>query len=316
MKCPGQDTRYWKPGDIFEEPCPHCGHAIEFFKDESTRKCRQCHRLVTNPRMDFGCAAYCKYAEQCLGELSPDLLSKRTDLLKDRVAVEMKKYFRHDFKSINHAIRVARYAEQIAIDSHDQRSGNLSSEHGEPGTHGHEVAGGWREAPAALPQEGATRAPLTQRADLAILISASYLHGIACPEAGSEGPSSGAVCGGVGSVSTLLEGLGATEELIAEVIETIRALRESEEKGVARNAKILRDAHASAELQEQQEQGIMTDEAARAAIERRFETEGGRTIARKILLKELISSKNVHRAHRILLFPLVNFSLHLFLRLP
>ena len=31
MKCPGQDTRYWKPGDIFESPCPACGarHDVE-----------------------------------------------------------------------------------------------------------------------------------------------------------------------------------------------------------------------------------------------------------------------------------------------
>ena len=25
MKCPGQDSRYWKPGAIFEEKCPECG---------------------------------------------------------------------------------------------------------------------------------------------------------------------------------------------------------------------------------------------------------------------------------------------------
>ncbi len=241
MICPGQDTRYWKPGDIFEAPCPHCGHAIEFFKDESTRKCRQCHRLVTNPRMDFGCAAYCKYAEQCLGELSPDLLSKRKDLLKDRVAVEMKKYFRHDFKSINHAARVARYAEQIAA---------------------------------------------LEKADLAILLSASYLHGIACPEVGSDGPSSGAVCGGVGSVSTLLEGLGATGELIEEVLGTMKALREGEKNGTTNNARILRDAHAITEWQERQEQGIATGAFSRGGMDELFETEGGRTIARKILLKE------------------------------
>ncbi len=291
MICPGQDTRYWKPGDIFEAPCPHCGHAIEFFKDESTRKCRQCHRLVTNPRMDFGCAAYCKYAEQCLGELSPDLLSKRKDLLKDRVAVEMKRYFRQDFRSINHAVRVARYAEQIAaIDSHGQARENLYREHGErEGEAGYPLAGG------ALPQEGATgypRAgvPAIEKADLAVLISASYLHGIACPEVGSDGPSSGAVCGGAGSVGTLLEGLGATGDLIEEVLGTMKALREGVEDGTTINARILRDAHAITEWQEREEQGIATGTSSRvttdAAINGLVETEGGRTIARKILLKE------------------------------
>lgn len=28
MKCPGQDMRYWKPGDIFDVSCPHCGKRI------------------------------------------------------------------------------------------------------------------------------------------------------------------------------------------------------------------------------------------------------------------------------------------------
>ena len=91
MKCPGQDTRYWKPGDIFEVDCPECGNRVEFFKDEATRKCRQCRHTVVNPRMDFGCAAYCKYAADCLGELGPELLAKRNDLLKDKVALEVKR---------------------------------------------------------------------------------------------------------------------------------------------------------------------------------------------------------------------------------
>ncbi|MBC2745136.1 MAG: HD domain-containing protein [Desulfosarcina sp.] len=73
MKCPGQDTLYWKPGAIYEVPCPNCGVNVEFFKDDTARKCP----------------------------------------LKDRVAIEMKRYFRGDFKRIGHAIRMARYAERI-----------------------------------------------------------------------------------------------------------------------------------------------------------------------------------------------------------
>ncbi len=114
MKCPGQDSRYWKAGDIFEVPCPVCDQPVEFFKDESTRRCKKCGHKLVNPRMDFGCAAYCKYAEQCLGELPAELLAQRKELLKDRVAIEMKHYFKRDFKRIGHATRVARYAEQIA----------------------------------------------------------------------------------------------------------------------------------------------------------------------------------------------------------
>jgi predicted HD phosphohydrolase len=115
MKCPGQDTQYWKPGAIFEVKCPECDHLVEFFKDDTTRKCPHCGHRFLNPKMDFGCASYCQYAEQCLGDLPPELLAQKEDLLKDRVAVEVKRYFRNDFKRIGHAMRVARYAERIGV---------------------------------------------------------------------------------------------------------------------------------------------------------------------------------------------------------
>ena len=113
MNCPGQDTRYWKPGDIFEAECLNCGRSVEFFKDEATRKCKNCRQVIVNPKMDFGCAAYCKYASECLGELGPELLAKRDDLLKDRVAVEVKRMLGPDFQRISHAMRVARYVEDV-----------------------------------------------------------------------------------------------------------------------------------------------------------------------------------------------------------
>ena len=72
--------------------------------------------------MDFGCASYCKYAEQCLGTLSPELLAKKEDLFKDRVAVEMKRHLKRDFKRIGHSTRMARYAEQIG----KEQGGNLA----------------------------------------------------------------------------------------------------------------------------------------------------------------------------------------------
>lgn len=122
MKCPGQDSRYWKPGAIFEEKCPKCGHVIEFFKDDTSRKCEKCGHRFVNPKMDFGCASYCEYADQCLGTLPPELLAQKEDLLKDRVAVEMKRYFKSDFKRIGHATQVARYAERIG----KKEGGNLA----------------------------------------------------------------------------------------------------------------------------------------------------------------------------------------------
>ncbi|MCF8111953.1 MAG: HD domain-containing protein [Desulfobacteraceae bacterium] len=114
MKCPGQDSRFWKPGAIFEVKCPECGKPVEFFKDDTMRKCPHCAHRFANPKMDFGCAAYCRFAEQCLGELPPELLAQRQELMKDRIAIEMKKYFGRDFKRIGHATRVARHAEAIA----------------------------------------------------------------------------------------------------------------------------------------------------------------------------------------------------------
>lgn len=113
MKCPGQDSRYWKPDAIFETTCPQCKKPVEFFRDDPTRKCPSCGHRFANPEMDFGCAAYCKFADQCIGSLPPELVAQRENLLKDRIAIEMKKYFGKDFKRIGHATKVARYAEQI-----------------------------------------------------------------------------------------------------------------------------------------------------------------------------------------------------------
>lgn len=116
MKCPGQDMRFWKPGDIFDAPCPQCGGRVEFFKDEVKRKCRCGHEIV-NPKLDFGCAQWCPYAEQCVGVVPEEVKQKQKaeekDLLRNRIALEMKKYFGTDFKRVHHAIKVARFAEQI-----------------------------------------------------------------------------------------------------------------------------------------------------------------------------------------------------------
>jgi hypothetical protein len=67
-RCPGQDQRYWKPQDIFDCPCPSCGYEIEFWKDEPMRACPGCSAEIMNPRMDFGCAEWCKNSKKCLGK--------------------------------------------------------------------------------------------------------------------------------------------------------------------------------------------------------------------------------------------------------
>ncbi len=122
MKCPGQDSKYWKNDAIFDVDCPKCGTPIEFYKDDTTRRCNNCgHRLV-NPNMDFGCASYCQFAEQCMGTLPEEFIGTREDLLKDKVAVEMKRYFKSDFKSIRQATAAAGHAENIG----KKEGGNLA----------------------------------------------------------------------------------------------------------------------------------------------------------------------------------------------
>jgi hypothetical protein len=66
-----------------------------------------------NPQMDFGCAAYCQYAEQCIGDLPPDLIAQKDDLLKDRIAVAVKRHLKTDFARIGRASRVAGHADKI-----------------------------------------------------------------------------------------------------------------------------------------------------------------------------------------------------------
>ena len=65
--CPGQDKRYLKPDDLFEVACRRCGRMIEFWKDDPYRDCRKCGERVKNPKLDLGCAQWCKFAPECLG---------------------------------------------------------------------------------------------------------------------------------------------------------------------------------------------------------------------------------------------------------
>ena len=113
MKCPGQDMKYWKASAIFDAQCPKCKATVEFYKDDTSRKCGSCGYRFVNPKMDFGCAAYCPHAEQCLGALPDDFAGARDNLLKDKVAVEMKRFFQTDFKRIRQATATARFAENI-----------------------------------------------------------------------------------------------------------------------------------------------------------------------------------------------------------
>ena len=66
QKCPGQDSRFWRPGDIYTIVCPYCGAGVEFFKDDRSRRCTSCGVRFKNPRLDLGCAKWCAYARECV----------------------------------------------------------------------------------------------------------------------------------------------------------------------------------------------------------------------------------------------------------
>ena len=66
VKCPGQDSRFWKIDDIRRVPCPKCGAKIEFFKDDRSRKCQECGTRFKNPCLDLGCAKWCPHAKECI----------------------------------------------------------------------------------------------------------------------------------------------------------------------------------------------------------------------------------------------------------
>jgi putative nucleotidyltransferase with HDIG domain len=109
MKCPGQDERFWKPGDIFEVKCPGCGNFVEFFKDEPGRKCRACGRRVNNPKIDLGCAKWCLHGPQCLASFGEDA----TAAMCEQLIARMKMQFGSDTRRIDHALAVLNYADEI-----------------------------------------------------------------------------------------------------------------------------------------------------------------------------------------------------------
>lgn len=240
MKCPGQDSRYWKPGAIFDAKCPQCGNEVEFFKDDTTRLCKKCGHRFLNPGMDFGCASYCKYAEQCIGNLPPELIAQKEDLLKNRVAVEMKRYFKRDFKRIGHATRVARYAEQIG-----------------------------RE----------------ERGNLAVILTAAYLHDIGIHEAERKHNSTAAKYQeeeGPPIAKEILNRLGGNEEMIDEVCDIIGHHHHPRPEETL-NFKVLYDADLITNLEEKQKTNPSDPDRLSGIIGKSFLTEAGRSVAKGVL---------------------------------
>lgn len=113
--CPGQDTAFWRPGDIYEVPCSHCGAEIEFFKDDASRRCIGCGGRVQNPRFNLGCAQWCEHAKECLGYDPKEVMASEGEEtpLVDRLVAVMKRTFGDDQRRIRHALTVLERAKEI-----------------------------------------------------------------------------------------------------------------------------------------------------------------------------------------------------------
>jgi len=115
QKCPGQDTRYWKPEDVSEVECGQCGFLVEFFKTDGARRCPECGTRVVNPVVSMGCAQWCKHARDCLGfdPATLEAAGQEQHSLADRLIEVVKERFGADGRRIRHALRVLDHAEDI-----------------------------------------------------------------------------------------------------------------------------------------------------------------------------------------------------------
>ncbi len=110
IRCPGQNTMFWKPDDIYEVRCPGCGAPVEFWKDDSKRRCKCGHRFL-NPKRDLGCLEYCKYAEQCMPEMFEGENLKA--LYRDRLLAAVKIALKTEDTRLERSQEVVELAEEI-----------------------------------------------------------------------------------------------------------------------------------------------------------------------------------------------------------
>jgi len=167
----------------------------------------------------------------------------KEDLLKDRVGIEMRHYFKGDFMLASHATRVAKYAEKL-----------VTEERGNP----------------------------------AAAISAAYLNGIGIKEA--EKKHKGAEARyqteeGPPIARDILKKLRAKEELIEEVCDIIGHHYDPNSEETI-NFKIVYDAEQIVNLEDRKKESELTNDVLSKTIDKAILTEGGRRLAKKMLLNQ------------------------------
>ena len=65
--CPGIKD-FVRPEEIIIRTCPSCSEEVEFFSDESERKCPGCGRML-HREANQSCVSWCEYAEKCINDL-------------------------------------------------------------------------------------------------------------------------------------------------------------------------------------------------------------------------------------------------------
>ena len=145
MKCPGQDRRYWREDAVYEAPCPKCGANVEFFKDESSGRCSSCGHRFSNPGADFGCAAWCSLAQECVG-FTPERKSAAgpgAGALAAQLILAVKQEFAEDPARLAHAVTVYQHARDLVLkEGGDPRvvlAAALLLEMGTPGSAGQQA---------------------------------------------------------------------------------------------------------------------------------------------------------------------------------
>ena len=116
-RCPGSLSFSQPKPDVVK--CPDCGSDVEIWNDEATGACPKCAKTVIRTETQ-SCVDWCKYAKDCLGE---DKYRKygnmKAAMRKPALFAAMEEVFGTDKKRIEHARKVAAYAEMILARERD-----------------------------------------------------------------------------------------------------------------------------------------------------------------------------------------------------